>query len=547
MKKNFIAILFCWFSISALAQTIDTATYSVAMRDGIHLATGVKSPSLSKKYPVIFIRTPYGFEYQLKVRSHFVDGGYVVVAQDCRGTGRSEGTFEPWLHEKQDGFDAIDWISKQPWCDGNIGMIGASYEGQVQWLASVGAHPALKCIIPQVSGTDAFLDVPYDHGIMKMSLVEWAFRSTYPEKKMPDMELDSLYKLPLSKFDKALYGVDVPIWDKWLEMEQSKHWKSASFLSELHKVKIPVLYVSGSWDVEALSTQTNWLTMASLKRKNQFLLFGPWEHQSFVTPVSSKVGDIDYGSNAKIDFEALWLKWFDRWLKGIENGIEKEARVKMFVTGANQWKESSSYPDADYESEKLFLTHIQGQHKLTASKFPTSMISTYFNNPGKARLNLDPEFSETSLYKTDSSGSELIFRSEVFNQAYTLSGPTKLHLEFSTDTPDVDFFSFLAEEDANGTLRALTHPGKLRARYWRSWDWSEALVKDKKYSVDIDLFPMIHQMKNASKLVLVVRSDWFPRYVRNLNTGESQVNATQLKISHITIYPESNLSFYSPR
>lgn len=551
MKIQSLLILITFFSIPNLnlAQVPDTlsfatTTYQVSMRDNVTLATNVLSPKENKhSFPVIFLRTPYGKEYECKMRAHYTNQGYIVVVQDCRGTGGSKGTFEPYLHEKEDGYDALDWISKQSWCNGNVGMIGASYEGQVQWLAAASGHSVLKTIIPQVAGTDPFLDVPYDHGILKLSMIEWAYKLSFPERKPPEYILDKLYTLPVSKIDDEFFGIDIPLWNSWIKMDNPSDWIKARFLDDMKDVNIPVLNVSGNWDVEALSTQTNWLKMQSYNKTNQHLLFGPWEHTNFLNALPTKFSGIEYGEKSKLDFESIWLRWFDHWLKGIDNGIEKERNVQFFVTGLNTWLSMEKWPDKTFKQREYFFNFSvseNGFYKLD-NKITLGQTEGYDYFPDKARMNEDPEFSESSYYIRDiNAKDDIALISDPFLKDEILGGPTVLKIKFSIDQSDVDLFVIIAEVDSSGNISVLSHPGKMRATFMDNKNITP-IEPGKYYNATIDLFPIAHQFKKGSKLAVIIRSDWFPRYIRNPGTTDPLSNNSTIRNVKVKISSETRL------
>ncbi len=519
----------------------------VPMRDGITLSTSVGKPDMGgPAFPVIFVRTPYGKGAESEARAHFIQNGYVVVTQDCRGTGESAGSFEPYLQEKEDGYDALEWISEQPWCDGNVGMIGASYAGQVQWLAAAGGHPVLKTIIPQVSGTDPFLDVPYDHGILKLSMIMWAYNMTYPERELRELDYSKLYTLPVSAIDEAFFGVDIPIWNGWTRMDGPSDWSRARFLDELRTVDIPVLYVSGVWDVEALSTQLNWQRMQAYGHHHQHLLFGPWEHTGFLGDVPTTFAGQDYGYASRLDFEAIWLRWFDRWLKGADHPEGAEKPVRLFVTGANEWRSYDQWPGEHFAAERYHfdLAH-ERDHTYALRSGPVPLdTAMYVYDPEAVRLNMDPEFSDSVRYmRHPEAGEDLALLSDVFTSATTLGGPAYVDLAVAIDQRDVDLFVLLAEVDSAGKMNAITHPGKVRARF-RDGRTLQALTPGEFHKVRIDLFPFAHQFKKGSRLAVIVRSDWFPRYIRNLGTADPITRATRMSPVHVRISSESELLLY---
>jgi len=179
------------------------ATAKIKMRDGVELTHDIAKPAEEGKYPVILVRTPYGRKAQMAGADWWAKRGYVYIAQDVRGRGDSAGDWEPFVHERADGYDTLDWISKQSWCSGSVGMIGGSYVGWVQWWAAVEGHPALKCIVPQVSPPDPFYNFPVDHGIPFLyGGVWWAVvvKDKGQLTELPKIEkLDGLKELPITK------------------------------------------------------------------------------------------------------------------------------------------------------------------------------------------------------------------------------------------------------------------------------------------------------------------------------------------------------------
>jgi len=206
----------------------------IPMRDGIKLLADIYRPDEAERYPVILIRSPYGRGTDIPPDdvAHYAARGYVVVIEAVRGTDGSEGEFQPWLNERKDGYDSIDWVSKQQWSIAKVGMLGLSYLGQAQWAAAVEAHPALKCIIPEVSGTDHMLDTPYDHGILRLELLGWS-RNFVPIPKgsfsRPPLD-DDLIGLPLSAIDTAYTGHALPVWHGfWNSIARQRGPRRTSF------------------------------------------------------------------------------------------------------------------------------------------------------------------------------------------------------------------------------------------------------------------------------------------------------------------------------
>jgi uncharacterized protein len=161
----------------------------IPMRDGLKLFADVLMPDGKGPFPTVLVRTPYGRQGPgdwLQRGRFFAARGYVVVVQSVRGRQDSEGQWQPWMNERSDGYDTVDWISRQTWSDGSVGMIGASYMGSAQLQAAAEAHPALKCIIPIGAGTDPFFQVPFDHGIFHLELLQWLHAVSNPARTLDD-------------------------------------------------------------------------------------------------------------------------------------------------------------------------------------------------------------------------------------------------------------------------------------------------------------------------------------------------------------------------
>lgn len=531
-----------------LSQAIHTIRVDrdvlIPMRDQINLLADIYRPDSGDRFPVILIRGPYGRGADIPPDgvAHFAARGYAVVIQSVRGTSGSQGEFQPWLNERKDGYDTIDWASRQEWSNGRVGMIGLSYLGQAQWAAAVEAHPALKCIIPEVSGTDHMLDTPYDHGVLRLDLLSWAF-NMIPRPKgqfsRPKLNDDLLTLLPLSTLDKMYTGRTLPIWQRLLDLDRSSQWSSANFLSDLRKVHIPVLNISGWWDGEASATTTNYTAMRALGRENQWLIYGPWAH---VWNQSTRFRDREYGPTAKIDFQSLAVRWFDQWLKQKPVEFEKIPKVRVFVTGANEWRSLADWPDPQGQPMNMYLA---GGGPSCTSRLLSQSVSqscsaphTYVYDPAKVNPlgnGLIPDTS-TALQVDLTAGDMLIYESDPFATATTLAAPAILDLWFSTSARDADFFVVVFDRDTLGVARALSGPGKMGMRYIDGWDMPHPLTPNRTYHGKVDLRPFAHRFAKGHRLGILIRSEWFPDYVRNLNTGEPIKNAVRMEVATESIF-----------
>jgi putative CocE/NonD family hydrolase len=536
-------------------------TTTIPMRDGTKLTAEILRPKTQEKVPAILIRTPYGRKAQAALGGFWASRGYALIVQDCRGRGDSEGEWEPFLNERKDGFDTIDWIAKQPWCSGRIGMIGASYGGYVQWCAAVEQHPALKCIIPQVSPPDLFYNIPYDHGTFFLfGSLWWANivrdRDAHMERaaQLPPHP-DKLTTLPLSKIDKEVLGVDIPFFKKWLEMDTPQAFARGSFEADLKNVTIPALHISGWWDGDGIGTKRIWQAMAKTPNKHQYLIYGPWTHAFNTT---TRFGDADYGKTAILELDSVYLRWFDTWLKNRDVGWLKTPKVQAFVMGENRWHSLRAWPHTTAKTQTLYLaaqgsaTGPQSKGMLLSAPQKGRSATTYTYNPAKVKI--PKEFKDitpgvpakdANIQKLDpGSAAYALFRSSPLKKPLTITGPIEADLRFSTNVVDTDLFAVLMEQDAKGTLRLIALPGKIAARWAQGFDKPRLLTPGKDYRAKIDIWDTAHRFTPGTRIVLLITSEMFPQYARNLNTGEPIKDAVRMvpaniKILHGTAAPSA--------
>lgn len=500
----------------------------ISMRDGTKLAATLMMPEGEGTFPTVLVRTPYGRVFEWGNRVHWAARGYVLVAQDVRGRGDSEGNFDPWMNERTDGFDTIDWITRQPWSNGRVGMIGASYAAQVQWLAAAERHPALDAIIPIVSGTDPFYDTPWDHGILKLGLLGWAFDVTYPDSSPTEGSWRDATVAPLEDADEMVTGSDLAIWNRWVARDRPEDWASASFLDQLaadpEGEDVPaVFHVSGWWDVESIATQRNWSRLAAAGKRDQWLLYGPWQHDNFYEHPPLSRGDVEFGDAARIAFLAEWTRFFDHWLKHRPVGLDTLPRVRAFMIGANRWACGDAWPLPGAGKRVFHLAGNAGRPGEAGSLAGAAPASTpaasFRTDPADILLHEDPTFAEDTHYPVGAVNrdDQLAWISEPFSESVSVVGPAELDITVTTDAPDIDLYALLVSVDPDGTARALAQPGKMRA----SLGTRERRPAGTPVQLTLPMFPVGYRLPAGSRLGLVLRADWFPRFAPIAAEGDA--------------------------
>ena len=551
------------------------------MRDGVTLATDIYRPAADGKFPVVLLRTPYAKDMsELKAR-FYARRGYVFAVQDCRGRFASQGVWNPFFNEPTDGYDTIEWLSREPWSNGKVGMIGGSYLGWVQWWAAKEAPPHLATIIPNVSPPDPYFNIPYEYGsfflfgaIWWADVLEKEATADLSGKAMADIGEKKyaklLRQLPVIDLDKKVLGKKNKYWREWIaHPDNDAYWDRASFLEHLKSFEAPVYHQSGWFDGDGIGSKLNYLAMARFGHGNQKLVLGPWGH----TETAMRLGpnERDFGPNAIVDLEVSYLRWLDRWLKGIDNGIDREPLVALFVMNTNKWLTGASYPLAETKFAKLYLTSggrantSQGDGRLSfEAPGEAASFDGYRYDPGDPTP--DPGFyvgpedladeSEKDGTKTvsvdelrakyrayhgtiDEQRSDiLVYETSPMNDSLVIAGPVSAVLYASSSAKDTDFFMRLSEVDGTGEVFPLVH-GTIRARYRESFSKPKLLKPGEICQYHLDLWQTGITIPKGRKLRVEVASAAFPTFSRNLNTGKHNETETKYVAATQNIYHDA--------
>jgi len=525
----------------------------VPMRDGVKLVTDIYRPAGVEKAPVILVRTPYKKDLNEPQGRFYARRGYVYAVQDCRGRFGSAGTWEPFVNEAKDGYDAIEWLAKQPYSSGKVGMIGGSYLGWVQWWAASMHPPHLATIIPNVSPPDPFYNIPYEYGAFFLTGAIWwadilesnatGDISGVAMSKIGEKKYDTLLKaLPVIDLDKTVLGKENPYWRKWIaHPTNDAYWEPANFLDKLKDVNIPVFHQSGWFDGDGIGTKLNYLKMESWHHASQKLTLGPWGH----TDTSARgYGGRDFGETALVDLQRDYLRWFDYWLKGKDTGIQKEPLVSIFAMGSNKWLRGDTYPLPQTKFQKLYLAsegHANtsrgdgwlGWEQPSADAPPDKYVydpadptpdprayreSDEDEKKVRTMQERRKEAEEYHIKVTDARKDMLVYTTPVLEKPLTIAGPVSAVLYASSSAKDTDWFMNLLEVDDDNKVFSLVQ-GKIRARYRKSMKNPEFLKPGEVYEYALDLWHTGITIPAGSRLRIEVASASFPLWSRNLNTG----------------------------
>jgi hypothetical protein len=528
----------------------------VPMRDGVRLACDLYRPENEGKCPVVLARTPYRRTTEgLMKGMYFARRGYVFVAQDVRGRFDSEGEWFPLKHEEKDGTDTIDWISKQPWCDGNVGMIGASYVGWVQWYAAKGGHPALKAIIPQVAPPDPDQNIPYEGGVFLLSTGWWARiaeRMTTGEPETAKFDwLEAFKRLPLSDLDEALGVKKAAFLDEWLAHPPTDraYWDPLRYQTHFGSMDVAALHVSGWWDGDQPGAPMNFVGMrkgakTERARKSQFLVMGPWTH--FFNS-SRTIGAFDFGKEAVVDLDSVQLRFFDRYLKGVENGVDAEDPVTVFVMGENRWRREKDWPLPGATPTKLYLAGGRanmrdGGGRLALAPEEKSEDDAFRYDPHHLPK-IDVDFNDMSgaeiakdQSKSEDREWELDYTSPPLAGPVEITGPVTATVWITTDAEDADVTVELSRITPEGKVHAF-RGGIQRMRYRNGKD--EPVKPGTAVAVEVDLWATGLRLEKGERLRVTVGPSGWPGYARNLGTLESPATATKGVVASVKIHHDA--------
>ena len=550
----------------------------VPARDKVRLATDVYLPKGDGKFPLVLYRTPYGKELMELNGKYWARRGYACAIQDCRGRFKSQGTWIPFMHEAEDGYDTIEWLAAQPWSNGKVGMIGASYLGWVQWWAASQNPPHLATIIPNVAPPDPHYNIPYEYGaffllgsIWWAQILESEATADLSGRRLAEVSESDysrvLNTLPVIDLDKVLLKKENRYWRDWIKYgDQAKFWAKANFLDKLKATKIPVFHQSGWFDGDGIGTKLNYLKMRSFGHANQKMIVGPWGH----TDTSMRgMGEKDFGKDAAPDLQREYVRWFDFWLKGIKNGVDAEPLVRLFAMGSNKWLTGNVYPLEKTEFRKLLLTSGgkansgKGDGRLVWSLSAGAAPFDAFTydpadptpDPGfyptlsaeerkKKVISVEEERKRAKAFHRETADKRndiLVYLAEPFDAPLTICGPLSVVIHASSSARDTDWFVTLSEEKADGEIFTLAQ-GKVRARYRNSPFKAEMLEPGRVVAYTIDLWHTGITIPKGSRLRVEVASALFPTFSRNLNTGGNNETETRFvkaeqKLMHSGDYP----------
>jgi len=524
----------------------------VKMRDGVTLRADVFRPKAEGSFPVLLQRTPYNRVGEAQSAAMLASHGYIVVTQDTRGRYASEGEFYPFLNESQDGYDSVEWAAALPGSNGKVGMFGGSYVGATQMLAAMAKPPHLAAIFPYVTGSEYYNGWTYQNGaLMQWFTSSWSgLLSTDTLRRRVEGTLNPkawVQPLPVSSYQMLDMPSAVsltPYFQDWVKHERNdEYWRRWRVSDHYPEMNVKALHAGGWHDIFLKGSIQNYTGMraASQAREGQRLLLGPWAHAE--TTSAGKVGDVVFGKAAVEDLDEVAWHWFDYALKDVQNEYATGAPVKIFVMGENAWREEREFPLARTKYEEFYLSKGSLRTAAPTAEAPQKYEYDPANPVPTIGGRLCCADKQIPAGPADQRPNEkrpdvLVFSTEPLTQDVEVTGFVKLKLFASSSAVDTDFTALLADVEPSGYARLLTD-GIVRGRYRNSTDKAEPLEPGKVYEFEIDLWATSNVFKAGHQIRLYVSSSNFPRFDRNLNTGEAIASGTRAVRARQTIYHDA--------
>ena len=552
----------------------------VPMRDGTVLRADVWRPDSSGQFPVLLERTPYdkttSSESNLGAGDFYASHGYATVIQDVRGRFASDGEFYPFRDDgdgiNQDGYDTVEWASAQTWSNGKVGTIGGSYSGATQYRMLSTQPPHLVAQFVRQSSSDYYREWVYRGGAFELGFnVSWTLKhtATNARKLAAKGKEDEVYKRVNQASDDYLDWLErTPIsplppvaelhewFADWMSHPNyDEHWDQFNILRTHDKVNVPV-YHFGSWyDCFLRGTLENYSGMRANAitpevRAAQRLTIGPWVHDPSPADMQ-KAGAVDFGPQARLGWFTTRLRWFEHWLKGVDNGVDSDKPVKLFAMGINQWREFDDWPPEGIKYTAYYLSQ-QGSESANSLndgirnsvKPETSgeLFDEYESDPG------NPVRSFGGGHLGDSNGPQdqrerenrvLTYTTEVLDEPLDVTGPVKAVLHASSTAVDTDWVVRITDVYPDGTSM-LVCDGILRGRFKDSFDAPKPLIPNTITEFEIDLWATSHVFKKGHRLRVAVASSDFPRWDRNWQTGRNNSYETSGVVARNRIYRDLN-------
>jgi putative CocE/NonD family hydrolase len=577
----------------------------VPMRDGVRLDANIFLPKAGEApYPTVLIRSPYPDEIILDgmagkmLNRILLEQGFAIMFQNERGRYWSEGDYNYLARAGEDGYDTIDWVSKQPWSNGKVGTIGCSSSAENQLALSVAAHPAHAAAIAQAPGAGIGRIGPYAEqgnmfrgGVPQLLFAGWYFdyvyygseaaaqRPRFPSDLSQEdrVRLSKFWKLwpnygwgkPREGFDYHEFFSTLPVSDlmiaadgpvtNWNDfIQRTPHdsaWEDTHFSNEGDEFGVPMLWMFSWYDISvapnaALYNYARENTSTRRARDNQFMVIGPMPHCQFGEEVEETVvGERNLG-DARFDYDTLYVEWFSRWLKGEKNDVLARPKVQYYQMGANEWVSGERFPLKGSRVMDLYIGSTEGANSLygdgTLSTSPPEGTGSdvFIYDPmhpvptyGGGACCMGDVKATGALNQADLEirNDVLVYSSPVLDEDLPVAGFIEIELYVSSDAKDTDFTVKLVDVDPDGIAYNLDD-NIFRARYREGYDRKVLMEEGEIYKISFAPMITANTFKKGHQIRVEISSSNFPRYGRNMNTGGDNYDEATGMVAHNQVH-----------
>jgi hypothetical protein len=514
-----ILLLIFVLSLAALApaysqQPAGRADEMVPMRDGVKLATTIYLPDGEGPWPVVLVRTPYGKDTQSSSHASWTKRGFALVTQDCRGRFKSEGQYRPFVDDPQDGYDTVEWIARQKWSNGKVGMFGASAMGITANLAAIANPPHLAAIFTMVARSSIYHQSAFNGGVFRKELNELWLKRMNAEDVLQETFRHNVYD--------GFYDSN----------EMSLHWQ---------KIHVPAYNYGGWYDIFSQGNVDNFVGLQTKggkgARGNQKLMMGPWGHGA--------IEEVKYPANSVVNVSEEAMRWFDYWLKGVDNGIMREPSVRYYAMGdvtdpkapGNEWRTAASWP----VPSRITSYYLQPDGALS-DKAPTVQESadSYKYDP----KNPVPTIGGANLFIKKGPMDQravgdrkdiLKYATAPLDSPLEVTGQIEAEIWAESDAPDTDFMVKLIDVYPDGTER-LVLDSAIRARFRQGFDREVFMKRGEVYKFKLDLWCTSIVFNRGHRIAVHVTSSNDPRYDPNPNTGRRMRADSETRVATNAIH-----------
>jgi len=537
---------------------------SMAMRDGVVLRADLWMPRLGSRFPVLIFRTPYskneGDPDNERTFEAAVKRGYAVLVQDVRGRYASDGAYEPYRQEREDGYDTVEWAASQPWSDGRVGMFGLSYPGGVQWLAAVTTPPHLKAIVPAMcfSTLNQFI---YYGGVLDVGWIEWIYKCMSADARVrldlpgprTDAEaarvwneehlIDWLSYLPL--MDLPYLREVAPYYYDWVKNDPyTAYWEYGDLRSQYDQVDAAVLNLSG-WHDEPYGAEgavTNFLGVSQSRGPYvdpaTHLILGPWEHGVGAVR-EGRAGELTFPA-AALDYDDLVLDWLDCHVRDVGCEDISSMPVHYFVMGAGQWLTADTWPPDEAEPVSYYFASRQELSRQAPAE-PQS-FSFVANPKDPVEDKFGANFGAYDLRYLAEREDVLTFDTPPLASDLKIGGDIRVEISVQSTAPDFDICVLLLDVYPDGRAYNLVSPGAglQRISYRDPQKGKQLLQPGEVVRLRLGNLRTANLFREGHRIRLAIFASWSPYYARNLQNGQDERYSAEMSSAEIRVVQQSD-------